>query len=695
MILILSGATLLPAAGQISYGGSPLAASARSLSSVPEIRMPGFDLNEYLKSGEPSEQRLKPLLFAKPFTLHLEPQTDGLWEDLPGGGKIWRIALMSPGAHSLNIIFSRYSLKPGVSVFVYNPGYSHVLGAFDHRNNNPSGTLAISPVSGDRIIIELQMEKGVTGYGELVIGQLAHDFTGILGTKDGRFGLSGDCNIDINCNAGEEWQLEKHSVARLFINGTQLCTGVLLNNTSLDGTPYMLTANHCINDSVKAARTVFVFGYESPFCNGSDGSASNSLSGSKLIATQENLDFTLLRINDMPPQSYMPWYAGWNRTGNVPHYSVSIHHPSGDVKKIAIDIDPPETATFGSGYTSNGHWHIDRWEYGTTEFGSSGSPLFDQNGLVKGALTGGDAKCGNAVNDFYCKFSLAWELYGVAAEQLKPWLDPDGTGTQTIQGFNPYGGNDLEALFTVSTNEICAGDNVVFTDFSTGNIDTWYWDFGEGAFPANAVTRGPHIVDYSTGGKRTVSLSVAGPEGSDPNEKELDLAVKSTEIPVAGFSYTQDGMKVEFTDMSEFAAAYYWEFSDQRTSTLKNPSNTYSSDGQYTVKQLVRNRACADTAVQVIMVGPTYAYLEKADSGIRIYPLPANGFITVESDPPFREDAVAELFSLTGSSLVKKTIAAGENITRIELDKFPSGTYLLRITTGNKYHTFKIPLIRQ
>jgi predicted outer membrane repeat protein len=56
---------------------------------------------------------------------------------------------------------------------------------------------------------------------------------------------------------------------------------------------------------------------------------------------------------------------------------------------------------------------------------------------------------------------------------------------------------------------------VQFVDVSTGDITSWFWDFGAGATPPTANTQGPHSVTYSTEGLKTVGLTVTGPAGSD------------------------------------------------------------------------------------------------------------------------------------------------------------------------------------
>ncbi len=139
------------------------------------------------------------------------------------------------------------------------------------------------------------------------------------------------------------------------------------------------------------------------------------------------------------PFYYHPYYAGWDATGSSVSGAFCIHHPQGDVKKIAIEDDQPVTGDFGEGYDADTHWLIDEWETGTTEKGSSGGPLFSAHGRVIGSLTGGDASCENSVNDYFQKISHAWNDYPDSANQLGCWLDPLKSSVKTMKGFDPYG----------------------------------------------------------------------------------------------------------------------------------------------------------------------------------------------------------------------------------------------------------------
>ena len=285
------------------------------------------------------------------------------------------IAVVTPLAFGL--IFGRYHLTPGEKVFIYTPSGKQVLGAFTADNNKPWGSLAVQPLAGSNVVIEYRIPAGQTPSGTLTLTRVSigyRDIFGITTNKDGFFGSSGPCNVDINCSEGDKWQDDKNAVLRIFINNNELCTGVMINNTLNEAVPYVLSAGHGIEDDDDAANTVFLFGYESPYCEGPDGSLTKTISGAELVAHADNLDFTLVKLSHFPPFTYYPYLSGWDASGDTPAPpTVTIHHPQGDVKKISVDNDEPVTASYDV-YDANTFWKILQWDVGTTEPGSSGAP---------------------------------------------------------------------------------------------------------------------------------------------------------------------------------------------------------------------------------------------------------------------------------------------------------------------------------
>ena len=124
----------------------------------------------------------------------------------------------------------------------------------------------------------------------------------------------------------------KRAVALILNVSSAHCTGTLINNTANNGVPYFLTANHCVINK-NLARFVFIFGYETQYCDGTNGMNGFSINGASLVASGVSSDFALLKLSSAPPLSYLPYYAGWNRVNSPAMSAVAIHHPSGDYKK--------------------------------------------------------------------------------------------------------------------------------------------------------------------------------------------------------------------------------------------------------------------------------------------------------------------------------------------------------------------------
>lgn len=279
---------------------------------------------------------------------------------------------------------------------------------------------------------------------------------------------SQDCEVDINCDNSQIWQKIKHSVVKYIFkdeyNGQwYLCTGELIANSSLDNTPYLITANHCIDSQNEAKSLQIYFNYEKQNCNGVLIPVVQTMTGACLIATASSkLDFTLLKLNNLPPFDFNPYFVGWDRISSYSDTSTCIHHPNGDVKKISKSALSLGIGTF-TGYDNNKHWHVKEWFSGTTEGGSSGSGLYTTEGLLIGVLSGGDASCIYNVNDFFQQFYHCWNDYPSKYEQLKYWLDSLDINPPKIEGYYAYENIDLPVVQNVSAN---VQDSIVYVQWN-------------------------------------------------------------------------------------------------------------------------------------------------------------------------------------------------------------------------------------
>ena len=171
-------------------------------------------------------------------------------------------------------------------------------------------------------------------------------------------------------------------------------------------------------------------------------------------------------------------------------------------------------------------------------------------------------------------------------------------------------GPPLNADFTWEPNPACQGQDVQFTDASSGTITSYSWSF-PGGIPATSTQANP-VVKWNTPGTKNVTLTISGVGGSASTSKQV--VVNPT--PVANFTYTFNDLTYNFTSTSTNANDYTWDFGDGLgVSYEQNPSYTYAMGGTYTVTLTVQNDC--GTAVKSVFVNtiPTADFIAAPTSG--------------------------------------------------------------------------------
>ncbi|MEM7018554.1 MAG: hypothetical protein AAF512_14585, partial [Pseudomonadota bacterium] len=203
--------------------------------------------------ADQAEQTPGALTFAKSREVEINTLTHGTWTALDDGRMLWRFSLQSPGAYSLNLGFDHYHMPEDGALFIYSPDGAEVIGPFTSEDNESHGQLWTPLIKGDALVIEINIPTTATNELMLSLKRVGHDFRNYF-----KLEKSGSCHADVACEEGNEWRNEIRAVGSMVINGAAQCSGVLLNNTSQDRTPYFLSANHC-GVTVDNAPSVLVF----------------------------------------------------------------------------------------------------------------------------------------------------------------------------------------------------------------------------------------------------------------------------------------------------------------------------------------------------------------------------------------------------------------------------------------------------
>ena len=420
---------------QLSTNEKPISFSMKldtsegKTSTIRTITTPVLDMAKIEAEDKEDEKYDMPPRFGYPHKVNYDLINSGTWYTLPNGDKLWQLNVICPNALSVNFSYDKFWIPEGGKFFVYSKDKKHSIGAFTSRNNKgsreqPRG-FATGLVYGDNVMLEYYQPKEATSDAIISLKYIIHGYKYInIGEKN--LGSSGSCQVNVNCEEGQDWQKEKKAVAMILVGNHRLCTGALINTTSLSKEPLFLTANHCIDSYGDATEDAdlddfsFYWNYEAPGCaNVSVEPTYFSTDGATILANNSISDFALLRLTEDPQElsNYTPYYLGWDSSGQSGHPEACIHHPSGDVKKISKVDSLSVKSTYYSLYTeseSGNHWKV-TWRvtpngHGTTEGGSSGSPLLNATHKVIGQLHGGYANCGDSISapDWYGKFDVSW-----------------------------------------------------------------------------------------------------------------------------------------------------------------------------------------------------------------------------------------------------------------------------------------------
>ncbi|OFX59611.1 MAG: hypothetical protein A2046_05255, partial [Bacteroidetes bacterium GWA2_30_7] len=644
---------------------------------------------------------LKPYRFAKTVEVNYNTNNSGKWDILENGDKIWRIGFYSEAALSLNVIFKKFIIPIGAKLFIYNENRTEILGAFTNKNQIPTGKLATSIINSNSIIVEYNEPKNSEFSGELEIYKVNHGYKSIESfVQEDTYDKSGACNVDINCTEGSAWQKEKRAVCKVLIGGTNICSGSLINNTLQDGTPFFLTANHCATQPYD--EWIFYFNYEHSTCNSSNSSLNQSISGCQLKATSINIDFCLVQMSTNPPPIYQPYFAGWSLSTSATANSTCIHHPDGDVKKISKDYNPQTIANYGNGYDYNSHWLISQWDIGTTEGGSSGSPLFDANHRIIGSLTGGQAQCGNSIDDYFSRFDLAWNKYSSNSEQIKSWLDPNNSGFTSLNGFGPYSDFQCDTISNFTNS-----DNLTVYNFT----DAWgYWtgqnEYGFKKFADRFYTSTTKNLNYinlpifrafSADSSNYITLKVWDNLNSKPNNELGSKDVLISEFMEGywaniGFHSTISvidtfyvGYEVYYNNPVDTFATF---IAEDRGTTGTNTAYVFSNSWKQFNEISSLNTAFGFDILLCNFVGVNE--LKNKSFDFKIFPNPANNILNIVSSE--NQNLNVNIYNLLGKNVYSENSITP--ISKINISDLPNGMYIISVVSENSQISKRIVISR-
>lgn len=392
-----------------------------------------------------------------------------------GDGLATRVEITSAGAQSLRLALRAKSLPAGAEIRVRGTT-ARVIGPISAQTvvaaTLDQGAYWTPVTEGETQTLEIWVPAGAdTARARFSVETLSH----LTAKPSALFKTAGSCHEDVACYAGNNAALANaaRSVAKLVYteNGvTYMCSGTLINDGDQSSQiPYLYTAAHCIGTQAAAATLNTFWFFDAAACGGKGATDYRQLSGgATLLYASAETDAALVRLADRAPEG--AWFSGWDAAALSSGTAlVGLHHPGGELKKIAMGQALEFTSASGGNSYATAAWIA-----GTTEKGSSGSGIFSLSGneyVLRGGLKGGSASCESsgkvadpANRDFYSRLD-------VEAPKLRAWL---AAGPAPLEDYTDMWWNPEEPGWGVSVQQ--HADNRVFVTYYAYDRDgkpTW------------------------------------------------------------------------------------------------------------------------------------------------------------------------------------------------------------------------------
>jgi PKD repeat protein len=249
-------------------------------------------------------------------------------------------------------------------------------------------------------------------------------------------------------------------------------------------------------------------------------------------------------------------------------YSVTLTVTDDDGATDSVTKDVSVTLQYCASSSSSDSFHITRFDLGSFSNSSAGSTYTDFSNLIIYVDPGGSYTTTVKVNDSF------WTGY------TRIWIDYNRDGD--FEDANEKAFEKAQSGGTISGTINIPSSGAV-TGLKLGlRVHTDTMNYKE---PCDQASGWGEVEDYS--------LIITGSGGNI--------------APHADFTYTTDGLSVDFTDQSTDpdgnVVSWSWNFGDGNTSTQQNPSHTYASDGTYTVSLTVTdNGGLSDSTTQDVTV---------------------------------------------------------------------------------------------
>ncbi len=257
------------------------------------------------------------------------------------------------------------------------------------------------------------------------------------------------------------------------------------------------------------------------------------------------------------------------------------------------------------------------------------------------------------------------------------WVEDRGNGSKI------YAQNLVPCIPPIAgfTTTITGKTVTFYSNPSTA--DTVIWDFGDGGTGGGFNP----IHSYIDTGTYSVCQIVENSCGTDTICLPVHVLCN---VAVADFTFTANGLTIDFHNLSHFADHVLWDFGDGATDTTHSPTHTYSMNGIYTVCLIAMNACLSDTFYLQVSITIGLHPKDKAWNCI-LFPNPSSGVFTLTLDGIPDQEINYTLISVTGQVVNRGVVIFQDGRSHVTIPRLTPGSYFLKMIVDEK--AIKMPLL--
>jgi len=265
-----------------------------------------------------------------------------------------------------------------------------------------------------------------------------------------------------------------------------------------------------------------------------------------------------------------------------------------------------------------------------------------------------------------------------------PTITVDSAGTYSVTVTDP-----ITSCISIASSQVSIAipvelpDSVRFCEGGIATLEvnmpgTYFWSTGSTA----------SAIQVSESGSYSITVTDLLGCVSEATSEVVEVL-----LPIAEFDTFTLGFGARFTNLSQNATHYLWDFGDGSTSNEESPTRVYDwPGGTFTVTLYAGNECDTNEFTLTVTVGLDVSVNElKAVDKMTVFPNPSQGKFTLEMHMNSSAPVSYTVYDISGKALMQRQIELGSGFIQqtIDLNVSP-GLYFMQVNVGEENQTFKI-----